>query len=184
MSLKNTPDGYGWVSRVNHWLSALVFIVLIPMGMVMEEMDDERGGAFFQLLEWHKGLAVLLMGLVLLRLLWMALDRTAVRKEPVDAWQSTLTNVVRLVLWAGLIGMPLSGWIMSNSAGYPVGFFGLFDLPFIVPESEFLHEAAESAHEALPGLLILAIVLHVAGALKHHFVDNDRVLTRMSRGAG
>lgn len=177
----NTLRGYGLVSRVNHWLTALVFIALIPLGMVLEDMQGDRSQLFFQLMTLHKGLAVLLIGLVAMRLLWLFADRTRVPPEPVAQWQHWMSKSVRAMLWVGLVGMPLSGWLMSNSAGFPVGFFGLFDLPRLVSADETLHALAESVHGLLPKLLIFALLLHTAGALKHHFIDRDRTLIRMTR---
>lgn len=182
MSLKNSERGYGLMSRANHWLTAVVFIALTILGMVLEQMGGERGDSFFQLMGLHKGLAIVLMGLVLLRLVWLFVDRARVTQEPVAQWQSLLARVVRLVLWVGLIAMPLSGWLMSNSAGHPVGFFGLFELPAITPESEPVHELAEVVHGLLPKLLIVAMLLHLVGALKHHWVDRDGTLSRMIKG--
>ena len=180
MSLKNSEQGYGLVGRVNHWATALVFIASIALGMVLEGM--ERGDTFFQLMGLHKGLAIVLMGLVLWRLIWLFVDRARVAQEPVAQWQSSLARAVRWLLWVGMIAMPISGWLMSNSAGHPVGFFGLFELPVITPESESIHELVETVHAVLPKLLIAAMVLHLAGALKHHWVDRDGTLSRMIKG--
>ena len=181
MSLKNSEQGYGLVGRVNHWATASVFIVSIVLGMVLEDM--ERGDTFFQLMGLHKGLAILLMGLVLFRLVWLSVDHTRVMPEPGAQWQLLLAKGVRWLLWLGMIGMPISGWLMSNSAGHSVGFFGLFDLPVITPESEAVNEIAGTLHAILPKLLIAATLLHLAGALKHHLLDRDGTLLRMTKGA-
>lgn len=182
MSLMNSDDAYGLVSRANHWLTALVFIPLIPMGIILEEMEDERGDIFFQLMVTHESLGVLMIGLLVMRLFWLLVDRGPASEGADPAWQAGLARLVRVVLWVGMVAMPVSGWIMSNSAGYAVSFFDLFELPAIVPESGLVHELAEEIHEALPGLLILALLLHVAGALKHHYLNGDRTLRRMTRG--
>ena len=65
------------------------------------------------------------------------------------------------------IASPLSGWVMASSGEHPVAFFGLFELPAIVSESEMLHELAEQTHKMLTPMLMGALVLHLVGALKH-----------------
>ena len=75
--------------------------------------------------------------------------------------------------------MPLTGWMMSSSAGYPVAWFGFFQLPDLVMPSESLEEILHEVHETLAtGLLVLAGV-HVLAALKHQFVDRDGLMSRM-----
>ncbi|HHT00585.1 MAG TPA: cytochrome b, partial [Thiomicrospira sp.] len=75
--------------------------------------------------------------------------------------------------------MPISGWIMSNSGGHDVSFFTLFTLPNIVGENETIHEIAEEIHGTAGTLLIAIVLLHIAGALKHHIVYKDATLLRM-----
>lgn len=81
--------------------------------------------------------------------------------------------------------MPLSGWAYSSAAGHPVVLFGALPLPDFVPVGKALASAAKSLHKLLGTALGILVIGHVAAALKHHWLDRDGLLARMSlrRGA-
>jgi polyisoprenoid-binding protein YceI len=79
-----------------------------------------------------------------------------------------------------LVLVPLSGWIHhSATTGFaPIWWpFGQ-SLPF-VPKSESLAEVTAGLHIVFERVLVVSILLHAAGALKHHFIDKDATLRRM-----
>ncbi len=177
MSMKNSADAYGLVTRANHWISGLLFIGLIALGIYMAGLPKSPGK--FELYDIHKALGVILLGLVVIRLVWLKVSPNPAviaskRSEEV------LAHIVRGFLYLGLILMPLSGWMMSNAGGHEVEVFGWFTMPQIVPENETIGGIAKAVH-AIAGQFILpaAILLHIAGAWKHHFVYKDATLTRM-----
>jgi cytochrome b561 len=69
--------------------------------------------------------------------------------------------------------------MMSSAKNYPVSWFNTLQLPDLVAASESTYEFMHDAHETLVGIMLATVALHVAGALKHHFVDRDTVLRRM-----
>jgi polyisoprenoid-binding protein YceI len=75
--------------------------------------------------------------------------------------------------------MPLTGWIMTSARGFPASWFNLFQLPDFVPKSKALYDAMVVTHATLAGSLAVIVALHIAGALKHHFVLKDDTLRRM-----
>jgi cytochrome b561 len=75
--------------------------------------------------------------------------------------------------------MPLTGWTMSSAKNFPVSWFNLFQVPDLVAPSEALFRQMRHLHHLLFDGLVAVAVLHVAGALKHHFVDRNDVLKRM-----
>ncbi len=78
-----------------------------------------------------------------------------------------------------LFAIPLTGWTMSSARGFPVSWFGFFQLPDLVPKDKALYEALVSTHETLAWTLAAVVALHVGAALKHHFMLKDDVLRRM-----
>lgn len=173
--LKNTDTTFGLVSRANHWLSAILFIALIALGIYMEGLPKSPDK--YELYDLHKSLAVGLMALIVLRFIWLKLSPNPAQLSA-NKTEHILGHSVKGILYLALIIVPMSGWIMSNSGGHEVSFFGLFNLPQIVEESEAINEIAKTIHGLTP-LIILVILLHVAGALKHHFVYKDNTLLRM-----
>ena len=176
MSLKNSELNYGVVSRANHWLSALLFIGLIAVGLFMSEMDkgDQRNVVY----ALHKSMGVALFGLMLLRLIWLKISPNP-EQLSASKFEHILGHAVKGILYLAMLGMPISGWIMSNSGGHEVAFFDLFTLPTLISENEAVHEIFEEVHENFGKLLIVVVLLHIAGALKHHIVYKDSTLLRM-----
>jgi cytochrome b561 len=75
--------------------------------------------------------------------------------------------------------VPLLGWAYSSAAGFPIVLFGQWPLPDFVPVSEALADALKPLHQWAAYSMAALVVLHVAGALKHHFIDRDGLLRRM-----
>lgn len=177
MRIKNTSNQFGWVSIVNHWVTAVLFIGMIALGIYMGSLP--KGPERSDLYDLHKSIGVIILGLFFFRILWLKLSPNP---ESVSStrFEHILAHSVKGLLYLGLVLMPLSGWIMSSSGGHDVAVFDWFVLPAIVPENEWVHEAAEEFHEILGELILPAIiVLHIAGALKHHYFYKDATLNRM-----
>lgn len=177
MQLKNTNQRFGLITRANHWLNAVIILSVIALGIYM--VDLPREPATFELYDLHKSLGVLLLALIIWRLLWLKLSPNP-SLLPSKPWEHTLAHSVRGLLYLAMIIAPLSGWMMSNAAGYDVSFFNLFTLPTIVAESEALGDIIKPIHVITGKILLpILILLHIAGALKHHFVYKDATLKRM-----
>ncbi|MGC9386509.1 MAG: cytochrome b [Hydrogenovibrio sp.] len=177
MSVKNSSQTYGLVTRANHWITAVLFIGMIAFGIYMADLPKSPDK--FELYDIHKSIGVIVLALVVLRLVWLKVSPN----PPVIASKRSeeiLAHSVRGILYLGLILMPLSGWVMSNAGGHEVAVFGWFTMPQIVPENETIGGIAKGVH-AIAGqfILPLAILLHIAGAMKHHFVYKDATLKRM-----
>jgi len=77
-----------------------------------------------------------------------------------------------------MIGLPLTGWMLSSSSARATNFFGLFEIAPL-PVAKSAHDLLEETHELLGKLMIGLILLHVAGALKHHFQGHRHIIGRM-----
>lgn len=176
MSLKNSELNYGIVSRANHWLSAFIFIGLLAIGLYMtglEKVDDRQ--ALYAL---HKSMGIAIFSLMILRLIWLKLSPNPEQLSK-NKFEHILGHAIKGILYLAMLGMPISGWIMSNSGGHEVAFFNMFVLPTIVGEHEMTHEISEVIHSTFGFVLIAIVLLHIAGALKHHLVYKDVSLLRM-----
>ena len=116
--------------------------------------------------------------LVLVRLAWRATHRPPAA-PPMPAWQQRASQMAHAALYALFFAVPLAGWAYSSAAGFPVVLFGVLPLPDFVAPDRALSEVLKPVHQWLAYALAAVIVLHVAAALKHHFVDRDGLLLRM-----
>lgn len=170
MSLKSDGSTYGLGTRAIHWGIALFILALIASGYLA---DDVKA-----IIPTHKAVGIFVLALGLIRLLWWLLDGPRPGDENMGP-EKYLAKAVKWALAAVGIAMPLSGWLMSSAADKPIMFFGLFQVPPLLAPDKPLAGIFKESHETIGSVLVILLGLHVAGALRHHFLVKDNILTRM-----
>ncbi len=97
-------------------------------------------------------------------------------------WQSWAARLNHALLYVLMAVVPLSGWLFSSAAGFTTVWFGLWTLPNLVAKDANLQVVFRSIHDLTTSLLAILVVLHGAMAIKHHWLDRDRLLARMIPG--
>ncbi|STX28113.1 cytochrome b561 transmembrane protein [Legionella beliardensis] len=175
MELKNTTTRYGLVAITLHWLLALIVITLLCVGLYMTSLKTSPEK--LKLYGLHKEFGIVVLTLVIIRVLWRFFNITP--KLTIPRWERNAALAVHWTLYILMLAMPLTGWLMSSAAGFPVSFFGLFTLPNLIAPNDYLRDFFAQTHEVLSNVLIALIVLHLFAALKHHFYDKDDTIRRM-----
>ena len=184
--LGNTHARYGAVTKTFHWSVALGILVMIPLGIVANDWPyatSQELATKAWLFSIHKTLGVTILFVALARIAWAVAQPKPGPLHPERRMETALADTVHWLLYASLILVPLAGWVShAASEGFaPIRWpFGQ-SLP-LVPKSERLHEVAASLHIVFERVLAIGVLLHVAGALKHHFWDRDATLRRMWPG--
>ncbi|XKE44487.1 cytochrome b/b6 domain-containing protein [Halomonas organivorans] len=173
MNWLDTEQRYGLVSRVLHWSMALLVLLMLASDWWMEALE---GVGEARLMEWHKSIGVLLLGLLAARLAWRWLNRG--RLAAPAHWRLA-ARLGHLALYALLLLLPVSGVFTAWGSGHGVAFFGLPLIP-AGAEIEWLEESFEEIHEVAANLLWLMIGGHVLAALAHQWWLGERSLQRMS----
>lgn len=187
MSLSNTHSHYGGVTKMFHWLTALLILTLIPLGIYANGLPYDTSEQLAQkawFFSMHKTLGVTVFFVALARILWALSQPKPALLHPDRKLESFAAETVHWLLYGSLLLVPLSGWIHhASTAGFaPIWWpFGQ-NLP-LVPKSETLAATTAGLHIVFERVLVVSLFLHVAGALKHHFVDRDSTLRRMLPGA-
>jgi cytochrome b561 len=180
-------SSYSIAAITLHWLIALLIIGNFAGGLLVEGLLEPDATAAqkelgFTVVQLHKsfGLTVLLLSLLRLALrLSAGAPPLPAHMTPLERWLAKVTHVG---FYAVMILLPLSGWLMVSASplGVPTFYFGLFEWPHLpVSVSAETSGAASEAHEVMAFIGFGLFVLHVGGALKHHFLDRDDVLSRM-----
>lgn len=186
MSLPNTQMHYGSVAKFFHWLTALLIVTLIPLGIYANGLPYEtseeltRKAWFFSL---HKTMGVTVFFVALARIIWAVSQPKPALLHADRKIESLAAETVHWLLYGSLMLVPLSGWIHhAATTGFaPIWWpFGQ-DLP-LVPISDSVAAATAGLHIVFERVLVFSIFLHVAGALKHHLIDRDATLRRMLPG--
>lgn len=175
-----TDARYGAVAIALHWLVAVAVVANFPLGLYMAELPESPRKV--ELAAYHKWIGATVFALMAVRLGWRLAQRPPPLPPAMPAWQQRAAAAAHWALYALLVAIPLSGWLYSSAAGVPTVYLGLWRLPDGVGADETLAAALKLAHQTLSFGLLALVIVHVAAALKHHFVDRDGLLARMLPG--
>jgi cytochrome b561/polyisoprenoid-binding protein YceI len=186
MALTNTADAYGSVTKTFHWLTALLILTAFPLGLIANGWAQDTSDALgvkATLFTLHKTAGVMAFFTALARILWALTQPRPVHLHPERRVETFAAEMVHWLLYASMLIVPLSGWVHhAATTGFaPIWWpFGQ-SLPF-VPEDATVAATAGAMHWLFTKILAASILLHVAGALKHHLIDRDATLQRMLPG--
>lgn len=181
MSTTDSAVRYSRGAIILHWLIALMIIGNFIGAWVAEDLPrDEK----MVMMGYHKATGILILILTLVRIGWRFTHRPPPLMETLKAWEAALAKVTHTLFYFLMLAVPVAGWGLHSAAskGKPVSIFGLFDVPALPLASDkptigLFHEL----HEVFATAMLALFVLHVAGALKHQFIDRDGSMQRMLR---
>jgi len=172
-----TVSRYTTTAIALHWLTAVLIVCAVAIGLYMVElpMSVQR----LKLFNWHKWFGIGALIVVAVRMVWRVTHQPPVSQPDESGWQHALAATVHLLMYALMLAVPLVGWAYSSASGFPITWLGVLPLPDWVPKDRELAEALKPWHWILSYSLIALVSLHIAAALKHHFLDRDSILQRM-----
>jgi len=182
---RNGGARYSTVAIILHWAIAALMIAQVPLGWQMGGKSAESFARF----QLHKSIGLTILMLTVLRILWRLVNRPPALT--VGGWEGWLARFVHRLFYVLLLALPLSGWLLVSTSKItvPTLIFGVLPWPNLpglggldAGVRHGLHELGEGAHEFMVYIFLIALLLHVAGALKHHWIDRDGSLRRMAPG--
>jgi cytochrome b561 len=177
MTFRNTTRSWGALSKALHWIIVILIINQWVIGARADALPN--GLAKLQTLAWHKSFGITILMLAVVRLAWRLMNPTPDLSSETKSWERVLAKLSHFLLYVLIFAMPLTGWMMSSARNFSVSWFRLFQLPDLVAPSEQTFRLMHDLHHTLFAVLLGVALLHVAGALKHHFIDKNDVLKRM-----
>ncbi|SDJ94639.1 cytochrome b [Microbulbifer yueqingensis] len=178
MAARNSEHRYGWVAIALHWLMAPAIIGMFALGWWMRQLSYYDPW-YRQGPELHKGIGILLLALLLLRLAWKAINPRPGDMPGQARWQVVTARFAHGALYLLLLAIMVSGYLISTADGRPINVFGWFEVPATLQGFDNQEDLAGEVHEVLAWSLMGLVALHALAALKHHFVDRDATLRRM-----
>ena len=175
---------YTLVAILLHWLLALVILGMFGVGVYMSDLPFSP--LRLKLYNWHKWAGVCFLALSVLRLLWRlthrppALPHTITQLMP--TWQVRAHHAVQHLMYLLFFAVPLIGWAYSSAAGFPIVLFGQLPLPDLLAPNKELAALIKPLHALSAFALVGLAGLHIAAALKHHWIDRDGLMDRMLSG--
>ena len=176
---KITGTRYSAGSKLFHWLIAIIVISMLSFSFFLDDIPEQYQSLAYMI---HKSIGLTILCLMIMRLVWIHHAGKPALPKSVPMWQRFVARTVQYSLYIFLLAMPMTGWIMSVAANRTPTFFGLFNVPLPIAPDEALAKFMNQTHTIIAWILIALIVLHIAGALKHYFIDKDHVLQSMLPG--
>ncbi len=187
MALTNSHIRYGAVTKWFHWLTALLILTLIPLGIVADELpfataDDLRRKVL--LFSLHKTLGITTFFVALARILWALSQPKPGLLNADNTPEAFLARTIHWLLYSSLLLVPVTGWIHhAATEGFaPIWWPFSQNLPLIPTDNAWGAHLFGSLHRSFERVLAFSVLLHIAGALKHHLIDRDATLRRMLPG--
>ena len=189
---------YTKMAKVLHWLIAIGIFGMFALGWYMHDLPKEAPKQMaFDLFDWgiytwqvseeisprsfyfnlHKSIGVTIFVLILFRVLWRISHKPPALLATYKAWERKLATGAHHTLYLLMVALPLSGIIMAVSSKYGIKWFGLEFIGGL--DNKPLREAFKEVHEIVGIVILLVIIVHILGALKHKFIDKDETLDRM-----
>jgi cytochrome b561 len=189
---------YTKTAKILHWLIALGILGMFALGWFMEGLPKEAPKQMaYDLFDWgiytwqlaeeasprtfyfnlHKSIGVTIFALILIRIFWRITHKPPALLASYKAWERKLANGAHHLLYLLMVALPLSGIIMATYSKYGIKWFGLEFIKGL--DNKDMRELFKEVHEIVGIIILLVIIVHIIGALKHKFIDKDETLNRM-----
>jgi cytochrome b561 len=177
MPTQDSPNSYGSVSRFNHWLGALLVIVLLAIGLYFDDLPRGDARKFWRGL--HIAIGTFASLFFLWRVFWRMRSTSPLALNQAPALK-LFSKVVHVLLLAGIATLAITGPLSIWATGRAIPIMGLFTVPSPFPTFRELHEPLEEIHGFVADAMLYLIGLHLLGVIKHQFIDRDNILRRMA----
>lgn len=181
----NTVTSYGWVERAFHWTIAVLIVTAAVLGKLAYDAAFDTDAALARkawLFSFHKTVGIATFVVALTRIGW-ALSQPRPRALH-GGLEGFAAATVHWLLYGSLVIVPLLGWTHHATAeGFaPIWWpFGQ-GLPLLEKDAD-LSATLGALHKLFVKVMFAALLLHIAGAVKHVVIDKDKTFARMWSGA-
>jgi cytochrome b561 len=181
MGLKNSAEKFGSLTKLLHW--SIFFLFILQYFLVYRrEYFPKNSPEKLQYILLHESIGVCVLVLALFMITWRHVGTRPLMPANMPSFHVKSAKFIHFLLYLTMLIQPLTGFAMSEFAGYEVGVFGMFNLPMILPKNEQLGHLFHEIHEWSSYAIIGLVSAHILAALYHHFVMKDNVLKRMLPG--
>src|SRR5579863_8115122 len=176
MSTRRNPTQFAILSRILHWLMAVLLLALLFIGVSMVSSL----GDYHKLVAIHRPLGILILILAAIRLVTRWSTRSPELPSSMPHSERVVAKLSERLLYTLFIALPLVGWAMLSAGHYPIVMFGAVHLPPILPARPLLYATLRETHTILAYLLFLTFLAHLGAVLFHTLVLRDGLLKRMA----
>ena len=174
MHVKNTLTEYGLISKLMHWISAILLFIQIPLGFYLVDLDF--GPERLTIEDIHVTVGLSIFYLVILRLLYKIFNPTPRLEPSVFKGQKFLAKLNHVMLYVTILSISISGILKKLFNGETL----MIIFKKIKIQDNFeLGELFYDIHVISNYILILLIIIHLLAVITHKLFFNDNLLKRM-----
>ncbi len=180
MRIRNDRATWGIVSQALHWLIAAMIFAQIALALIFKQLP--RGPELFAIVNDHKSLGLAILVVALIRLIWRWANAVPDLPDTLNPRERSAARFTHRALYALIIAMALTGWFGSAALGFTFRWFNLFQVPNPIGKDVRVGHTLYATHSILALALGLVLLLHIAAAIRHHWILKDDTLRRMLPG--
>jgi cytochrome b561 len=178
----NSTTRWGWPAKTLHWIGAVIILLLLGHGWWMTHMTPrpERLANY----AGHSALGYDMLVLILLRLLWRWLNPVPELPADLKPWERIAARAGHVSLYVLMLVVSLTGWVVATTFRTPMtkDVFGIDVPPIVTAVDRPVRQWLEQSHMILAYVLAAVVLVHIVGALRHHLINRNDVLRRMTWG--
>ena len=174
MHVKNTLTEYGLVSKLLHWITAVLLFAQIPLGFYLVDLDF--GPERLSLENIHIAAGLSIFYLIILRLLYKLFNPTPKLEPSVFKGQRSLAKLNHIMLYVTILSITVSGIFKKLFNGDSLT---IIFKKIKIEDNYQLGELFYDVHIYSNYLLIVLIVIHLMAVIAHKFFFNDNLLKRI-----
>lgn len=179
MSLRNTTQHYGSVTKFLHWLIFILVLANLIGGYFMGSLGDELKPIVYNI---HKLNGLTILALIIVRLLWRLINPVPAFPKYMSGLERVLAKSMHYAFYIVLIAMPLTGWFMATAAGKAPHIMGIGITAPGIPLTREFAKLNSGLHELLFYIILAMLALHIIAAFKHKLLGKGNVFQRMMPG--
>ncbi len=160
-----------------HWIMAILIVATFGLGLIVGDMKFSPTTLLY--ISYHKWLGVTVFLFAVIRVLWRLTHPAPALEGSLTRFEKIAANATHHLLYLLIFAVPLSGYFYSLAAGFPIVYLGLIPIPSLIGPHPEISGLLKEVHEVFVYTMVGLVGLHVAGALKHYFIDRDGTLARM-----
>ncbi|MBY0428970.1 MAG: cytochrome b [Alphaproteobacteria bacterium] len=174
-------------AMILHWLMAVLILGNLVLGLLLEDIPNDQKFQFYQL---HKSIGITVLVLAVLRVVWRFLFPAPALPASLKSWEVWAVKITHFMFYVLMVGIPFSGWALVSASPkkIPTFLFGIIPLPHLpffdgvedLAARKELSESISEVHELLAYALLALLALHIAAALRHHWILKDETMLRMT----
>jgi len=178
MQIRNSPEQFGLLTKILHWMIAALILFLVWLGWYMVDLDYYHKW-YNSSLHWHKSLGMIVLILAVIKIGWQFYTPPPAVVDNLKPWEEKAANGMHHLLILMMLLIPVTGYFISTSDGKSVEVFDWFALPALISKNETVRDLAIGLHFYLAYAVAFLAAGHAGAALKHQFIDKDGTLARM-----